>query len=448
MFAASLFAEFARTPASLPATTRKAVIRTVFDLLTAAIAGYPTQGAQAARTAAAQSWGAGPAACWFSDTQLAIAGAAFANSAAASMLDLDDGHRAAAGHPGASVIPAVLAHAQTHATGIEQLLTAIAIGYEIGIRISAARDFKTLGTMATGLWCGQGVAAAIGYLRGLPADRIAHAIAIAGTTAPCLTPVAYTEFMGNTVKEGIPAATATGILAVDLAQAGYTGPVDLLEHATFDRTVLTRDLGSNWMIESVYFKEYSCCRWAHAPIDAILMLQERHGLAADDIETIAIDTFGRALTLNNEAAPHSLESAQYSLPFCVALAATRGAQAMLPMLQEALNDKETLTLSKRVTLHLDPKFDAMFSASVPGRVTVTARGAQHSETVLAPKGEPTNPMSWQDLERKFFAATRKAADPHWAGRIVAAVRRFEAGETEPLFTALRQNIVRANAPAQ
>ena len=38
--------------------------------------------------------------------------AAFANSAAASALDLDDGHRAAGGHPGAAVIPAVFAVAQ------------------------------------------------------------------------------------------------------------------------------------------------------------------------------------------------------------------------------------------------------------------------------------------------------------------------------------------------
>ncbi len=114
MFAATQFAEFAHSPEALPNSARKAAIRTVFDLLTAAIAGHPTPGAQAARRAALQFWGPGTAACWFSDARLAMAGAAFANSAASSMLDLDDGHRAAAGHPGASVIPAVLAHADAH----------------------------------------------------------------------------------------------------------------------------------------------------------------------------------------------------------------------------------------------------------------------------------------------------------------------------------------------
>ena len=114
------------------------------------------------------------------------------------------------------------------------------------------------------------------------------------------------------------------------------------------------------------------------------------------------------------------------------------------MLEETLGDQDVLALSRRVKLHLDPEFDAMFSASVPGRVTVTVRGRQLTETVLVPKGEPSNPMSWQDLERKFFAATRAAADPVWVADIPAAMRRFEDGAPAPLLKILRQKSAGTN----
>lgn len=446
MFLTEQLAEFAIARQPLPHSLRQACIRTILDLLTAAIAGHATSGAAAARVGAKRSWGAGPSSCWFTDTRLTPPGAAFANSAAASILDLDDGHRAAAGHPGAAIIPAVFAECDRASWDTETLLHAIAVGYEIGIRVSAARDFKALPTMATGLWCGQGVAGAVGALRDLTAHQIAHAISISGTIAPVLASVSYTEFMGNSIKEAIPFATANGINAVDLAEAHYSGPLDLLDHSDFDRTILTEDLGKSWAIEGVYFKEYSCCRWAHAPIDAMIIAMQKHGLSAAEIERVDVDTFGRALTLNNEVAPTSLESAQYSLPFCIGLAAVRGSKALLPMLDNALGDVDALGLSQRIRLHLDPEFDAMFSAFVPGRVTVTARGQRFSETVLVPKGEPANPMSWADLERKFRAATEGVIDDRFAEAVIESVRSLERGDCSELAAILKHPLNFRSSP--
>lgn len=446
MFLTEELADFARARRPLPSSTRHACIKTILDILAAAVAGHGTSAAVAAREGARRSWGPGLSNCWFTSSCLTTPGAAFVNSAAASTLDLDDGHRAAAGHPGAAVIPAVFAECDSSRWEAESLLRAIAVGYEIGIRISAARDFKSLSTMATGLWCGQGVAGAIGALRGLAASRIAHAISIAGTIAPILASVSYTEFMGNSIKEAIPFAAANGINAVDLAEFGFSGPLDILDCPDFDPAVLTTRLGKSWAIESVYFKEYSCCRWAHAPIDAMINIMREHDLSVSEIESVDVDTFGRALTLNNEIAPRSLESAQYSLPFCISLAATRGQKALLPMLDSSLTDADTLALAKRITLHLNSEFDAMFSASVPGRVTVTARARQFSETVLAPRGEPSNPLSWADLEKKFRIATRDAIAPSFAERIIESVRGLEAGNCEKLAAILQQPLSSGMAP--
>src|SRR5689334_21645366 len=91
-------ATFESEAADLPEPVRLGAVKCVFDLTTAAIAGYGTPIAVAAREVAHESWGAGPAAVWFTDERLSAPGAAFANAAAACSLDLDDGHRAAAGH--------------------------------------------------------------------------------------------------------------------------------------------------------------------------------------------------------------------------------------------------------------------------------------------------------------------------------------------------------------
>ena len=437
MTVAHTLAAFACDTTRLTPATRSAAVRAVFDLVAAAIAGSKTNGGIAALKAAPLAWGTGKAACWFSDVRLSIPGAAFVNAAFASMLDLDDGHRAASGHPGAAVIPAVMATAEAHGADAERVLTAIAIGYEIGVRIAGARDIDTLHTFDSGLWCGQGAAAAAGWLRGLDPARLANAIAIAGTTAPGQTATAYTKLMGNNVKEGIPFATALGLMAVELAAAGFTGPVDFLdEKERYDRGVLSADLGARWLIETAYFKPYGCCRWAHAAIDALLQLMEQEHLLPDEIKGVHVETFTQALSLNNDLAPPTLEAAQYSVPFCLAVAAIHGAEALLPLEEPLLRDRRVLAFTPHVTLSVAPDLDPMFPRSVPARITVTTARGIHGRAVLAPRGEPVNPMGDDDLLAKFSTIARRQLAPRTSAALLKALDAFETGNIGPLLANL------------
>lgn len=437
MTVAHTLATFACDIASLASSTRSAAVRTVFDLLAAAIAGRSTAGGAAALRAASSAWGPGPAVCWLSDLRLSVPGAAFVNAAFSSMLDLDDGHRAASGHPGAAVIPGVIATAEANGADAERVLTAIAIGYEIGIRIAAARDVGKLHTFDSGLWCGQAAAAAAGWLRELEPASLANAIAIAGTTAPGQTATAYTKLMGNHVKEGIPFATASGLVAVELAAAGFTGPVDFLDdEGHYDLSVMNSDLGTRWQIETVYFKPYGCCRWAHAAIDALLELIKGGVITVREIKEVHVETFAQALSLNNDLAPPTLESAQYSVPFCVAVAAIHGAAALLPLEEALLGDREVLAFAPRVTLAVAPEFDSMFPQGVPARVVVdTVRGV-HQHTVLTPRGEPTNPMSDVDFVAKFSTIASKRLLPATTADLFDALAAFESGEIASLLANL------------
>ena len=437
MTIALALATYACNLPTLPKSARVSAVRCVFDLIGAAIAGHRTSGGRAACAAAPRAWGTGPAACWFSGERLTVPGAAFANAAIASALDLDDGHRAASGHPGAAVIPAVLATAEAIGANAERVLTAIALGYEIGVRISAARDFKSLHTFDSGLWCGQGAAVAAGWLRGLGPDAIANAIAIAGTTAPGQTATGYTRLMGNNVKEGIPWATATGLTAVELAANGFTGPVDLLDDdARYDQAVLTEGLGQGWRIEDTYFKLYSCCRWAHAAIDGMLEIRAQEEVAAADIVAVRIETFAQTLALNNDLVPPTLEAAQYSVPFCVAAAAVHGPAALLPLEEPMLADRAVLDCAPKITVTVDPALDSLFPAAVPARVIVETGDARFSRMIVAPRGEPTNPLGWDDLRAKFEALAKNRLPPSATTALIDAFASLDSGDLRPLLAAL------------
>ncbi len=440
-------ARFVHATETAPGAARSMAVKAVLDLMTAAIVGHGSVGGRAARTAALAIFGKGPAASWFSSDSLTVPGAAFANAAVSSMLDLDDGHRAAAGHPGASIIPAVLAAGEAEGAGAERVLTAIVLGYEVAVRIAAARDLDSLDTLVTGPWCGQGAAAAVAWLRGLPPAEIAQAIAIAGASAPNLAAVGYSRIMGNHVKEGIAWATATGLAAVDLAAAGFTGPSDLFDNARlFEPTTLAEGWGKSWLIETVYFKPYSCCRWAHAAIDALRAVMTEHGVRPGAIQSLTVKTFARALSLNNETAPTTLESAQYSLPFCIALAALRGQDALLPLREASLGDPEVLALAERVRLEVDPDLNALFSRAVPATLVLTTPEREVTQTVVKPRGEADNPMDRIDLAAKLRTASRDLLGPEDCSAFIEAVDRLDAGDIGPLYrrlaTPLTQGLLR------
>ena len=410
----------------------EAVKRAVADLMTAAVTGAVSPGGRAVLRAGPPIFGSGRARCWFTDRCSTPAGATFVNAAVASMLDLDDGHRAAAGHPGAAVIPAVLAASDGSDEAESRVITAIAIGYEVGVRIARSRDFAKLDTVKTGRWCGPAVAAAVGWLWGLSAAEIAQAMGIAYTTGPSLIPHGTPAVFGN-VKEGIAWASATGVAAVDLAKAGFTGSVAALDDPrAFDRSAVIDDFGQGWLVETIYFKPYSCCRWIHAALDGLGQLLVRHSVTPEAIDAIEVETFSRGFHLSNEATPTTLEGAQYSFLFALAVQTVHGQQALLPMQENLLGDPRVEAVARRVRLSIDPVFDAVFPATAPARVTLAAHGMRRSVTVTEPWGEPGNPMGWDDLFRKQETAISPVIGTEGAQELALVLHDWRRGALAPL----------------
>jgi 2-methylcitrate dehydratase PrpD len=391
----------------LTPSTHENARRCLLDLFGAAAAGFNAPPASAAHRLACRR--PGHSRLWFSTHTASPEATAMANATAASALDLDDGHRSAGGHPGAAIIPAALAVGEETERSLGDVLTAMTLGYEAAVRIAAARDFTKLYALSTGRWGAYGVVAAAGWLKAVQPAQLAQALVIAGELSPWLVGSGFSQFMGNHVKEGIPWATHLGLMALDMACEGTTGPLDLFDNPEhYDGEKITRDFGSDWRIDGVYFKPYACCRWIHTALDALSALLKRTNITAAEIVRIEVHTVRRALTLNNHPAPTSLESAQYSFPFCLALLACDGPRRLLLLRPELLGRKDVTALAARVHMVVDPELDSRFPAQCPSRLVLHARGESYSEQVDIPLGDPGVPLSNLALARKFMYLTRSA----------------------------------------
>ncbi len=425
----------------IPAATVETVQRSVLDLIGAAVAGAPSEAATIARTSAERLGAPGRADIWFGGNRRQAAAAAFANSTAASALDLDDGHRAAGGHPGASIIPAVLAVAQEVGADWPEALVAIVTGYEVGVRVAAARDFSTLDTLSTGRWCAYGVAAAASRLRRLSTRQTAEAMALAGVLSPGLSAAGYSRIMGNHAKEGIPWATLTGLWMADLAAGGFTGPLDILDHPDYYASIKIREgLEEHFAVDSVYFKPYACCRWIHAALDGLCDLLKRNEIQPADIHSIEVHTFERVLRLNNYPDPDNLESAQYSTPFCLAVAAVEGKDGLLPMQQSLLHRQNLVAMARRVSLHVDPELDRMFPERAAAKVVIRTENQRFETICHHPLGDPANPMDWEMLVEKFQRVTKGLLTEARCEEVIRAVQSLPNQGVAPLLSCLAKPI--------
>ena len=417
-------------PAEVVAKTERAILDTLASLL----GGVPTDNARLSRLAARACFGPGHAAAWFTETDLHVLGGLFANCAAASSLDVDDGHCQAAGHPGAAIVPAVLSEAAILGSGGHEVLTATAIGYDVALRIAAARRFFDTMSFASGQWTGFGVAAAIGWLRGMRPDQLANAIAIAGAEAPQNLPQG--DCQASSVKGSSPWSTVTAYFAVERAAAGMSGSIDMLDRAhAYDLAAITADLGSRWLVSETYLKPYAACRYTHPVIDAVLKLVADRR-QDEPIDRVLVEIFPEARKLPNEHAPKSLEGAQFSVPFTAALAALRGAEAFRPLRPHSLLDQEVVALARKVEIRYPDDLAGIFPLRTPARVTMIVGGFERFCDVPRPLGDANNPMHQTAVEEKLHDLGRDLLSEADRERLIQSVALLRQGKTAPLLACL------------
>ena len=425
-------ARFADLPASVVSDTKRAVL----DWLGSALAGSLEGPARIAQ-GVVRGLGISDEATVFSAARASAAGAALANGVASHILEFDDVHKGSTLHAAAPVIPAALAVAEReHADG-RAFLLAVALGYEAALRVGEAvnpshyRFWHPTGTAAT-----FGSAAAAGSVLALDARGMLDALGSAGTQAAGLW-----EFNadGAMSKHLHPAKAAfNGVLAADLAKAGFTGASRILEGErgfframteAYDASRITDRLGTLWKIAENCYKMHSCCGHTHTAIDVALELREtarQRGFAAVDIET-----YGPGFEIVNEMNPRTPYQAKFSLVYCVAAALIEGRVGLEQFSAERFSEdgvrvEQIRTLMPRIRVSVSSELTAKYPKTWPVRAVVTLEdGSVFKGSSDYPRGNPENPVSTKELESKFVDLVAPRFGPEFAMRALEAVDSIE-----------------------
>jgi 2-methylcitrate dehydratase PrpD len=406
--------------AVLPGDVIHQAERCVLDLLGVAIAGSQTNMARVSTQFARGQFRPGNATLIGAPFRLCEAGATWVNGICASALDMDDGHRRAAGHPGAAVIPTALAVAEALEASGADFLAAVVAGYEVAIRVSMAMlpEYRA-GRYSTGIWGGFGSAAAAGKLLKLDRQAFQDVLGVVAMHGP--SPAGGDFMHQSMVKEAIAWAGVAGCSAAFLAQHGFAGPEDALDRSRrYDTTKLIEDLGQGYAIERTYFKPYASCRWSHPAIDGALKLIREENLHVAEIDEIHVEAF-QPITLLCDYTPATTVAAQYSIPFSLALALSRGKIGPEELTEANLHDPELLGLAQRVKVSVDPEFDQLFPEKTVIRVTLQTDRGNFTTTVENPKGDPNNPLSDEELAEKFRWLTAEVVGEERSKQIQEAV---------------------------
>jgi len=360
--------------------------------------------------------------------------AALANGALAHAFEMDSLVQPGVGvHPGASLTAPGIAVAQECGASGKDFITAFVAASEVMYRLGAAslHSSEKIGFHAPGLTGVFGGAVVAGRLLGLDAAQMAHALGIAGSL--CAGLLEFSKSGGGMVKRlHIGRAAEAGVLAATLARDGHTGPAAILEGQfgylnvfcrDTDLALLTSGLGTVWNTLRITFKRYSCHITAHVPVTAVLELKARHGVHGDDVAAITVEGSAKMVSHHDIPEPVDITMAQYSTPFCVALACYRDPQDPAAFAHDALSDPAIRALSRQVRLQV--RADPHAGNPLASRVRVKLKdGRELVQDVQYFPGMPQLPLGREELREKFDRLT-KFMPAQRAQRIFAQLAELE-----------------------
>jgi aconitate decarboxylase len=370
---------------------------------------------------------------WGTSERLSAPHAALVNGTLVQSFELDDVHRAGVLHVSSVTLPPLLAVAELKGrmSGRDFLRAAVA-GYEIGPRVGLCMGPEHIGQgWHSGATVGvfSAAAGAAAALR-LPAERVVHALGIAGTQSAGLMAAQY----GAMVKRmHAGRAAQSGLYAALLAEAGFTGITDVFEspyggfcttfsrsHDRFRLAELTAGLGERFETMGVALKFYACVGSNHTALDAIRIIKARRPFSADDVDKIVV--FASQATVDHVGWPYrpeSLTSAQMNLPFCLATLLLEGDVFVQQFSTSVTADPRRVALAEKVEVRHDPAITAR-GARFRHLVRLELQlkdGTREAETVEAPRGSEQAFASEADVVAKYAKLARNVMTDGEAERL-------------------------------
>jgi 2-methylcitrate dehydratase len=390
--------------------------RFLLDAVGCALGGYQQHDVAIALKVLDEVAAPGAATVIGSGKKIDVVHAAFANALMIRCMDYNDIYwKQDPSHP-TDIFPAAIACAERAKSNGRELIVGLALGHEFEMRLCEA---AFPGIRERG-WHHATFTAFVspivaGRMLHLPWEQIQHAIGISASARASFGAVTAGKLtmMKNTVS---PMATESGVLAALMASEGYTGPEHIIDGKEglvhvfgpeWKLNLLTDGLGESWRITQCGMKFFPTEALTHAPISATLDLIKEHDLKPEQIAKVHIRSLARAADILADPSkydPRSKETADHSLPYCIAAAIADRKVTPVQFTPEKINDPQIRAQLRKVEVVADPEIEKAFPALQRVAVTiVTMGGKEFSKQLDYPKGDPRNPLSDLEVEEKFAA---------------------------------------------
>ncbi|MEJ2164578.1 MAG: MmgE/PrpD family protein [Desulfobacterales bacterium] len=366
---------------------------------------------------------------------------ALANGTSGHSIEMDDVHNESSLHPGVVVFPSALAAAEMAGAPGKRFIVAAVLGYEVMIRLGSAlgpensykRGFHPTGTCGT---FGSSVAAA--KILNLAEEGILNAMGISGSQA-----AGSMEYLAQgawTKPFHAGWAAHSGMAAALLSGKGFKGPGTILEgrdgflHAYSngaDPAKVLAGIGSGFEILRTSVKLHACCRYMHPPIDAVLKIADENSLRPEQVRKVRIGVLRAGASLiaepiESKYTPQSIVDAQFSMPFGAAAALLYGKAGLKEFQPSVIRSQPVREMMRKVECSVDPELERTFPKQWRATAEIlTEDGKNYSTTIEYPKGDPENPLSWQEMKERFHDLTGRFMKKEQRLKIVAAVERLD-----------------------
>lgn len=375
--------------------------------------------------------------------------AALCNGTAIHGFELDDLLSEALIHPGAVIVPAVLAAAEAVEASGAQMLLAIVAGYEATARISMAlgMDPSQRGFHKTSVVGPVAGAIAAGVAMRLPLEQLLNAVGLACSCASGVKNFAVGS-AGMVKRMHAGRAAEAAVRMAMLARRGFTAPpaaidgkfglLDAFSGGSAQPALLDADLGAaRWAIDDVWVKVYPICGWIQGVVQLLLAMREQGGVEAHKVARIVVATSAFAVRYNGNTEVADTMDAQYSIPYCASVALTGDPGDPKAFSMDAIRDPVRAGLAKRVELLVDPVADEVYPKQFACRVEVHLMDGEvrHAETRNA-HGTPGNPCDIGEQIAKFNRLASLSGLPIPAQEVVGAVQRLESLKSATTLTRL------------
>ena len=406
----------------------------VLDYIGTMLGGYQTPLGKLAADYAAQMQPGSQATIVADSRRSTVEGAAFANATMGKFLGMDDSHRTA-GHVASQLVPVALALGESLRLTGEQLITALAVGYDVMHMIDLEVDKwqRERGLDHKGQQGTLAAAVTAAKAMDLPQEEIGHALALSMDMA-CGTEQYVWDAGACDTKDLLAGYGArNGINAAKMAQFGFRGPPGALDgpygyfHAFgpgYNPACL--DSLKNEALANTGFKPHAGCRHVHSCVDATHDLLAKHEVDLGAIQRIEVDTYLEAITpdfrVNYE--PQTVGQAGFSLPVTASIVLTRGNWFREDI--DAYDNPEARRLRQLVKVGLDDAIQAAHPIKNGCEVRIhTQAGDLLKGRVEYAKGEPENMLTDAEFETKFRYLAADMLPPGQVSDILDACAALE-----------------------